>query len=73
MPDHYRHADHPVIDVPAEPPTNLLDEMDAIADALRTDARHNEADDAIAFRQLQRSRRPDLSDEQFLDLFDPVA
>jgi hypothetical protein len=34
--------------------------MDAIAGELRANAKHNEADDAIAFRQLLRARRPDL-------------
>jgi hypothetical protein len=48
----------------------LLDEMDAIAGELRANAKHNEADDAIAFRQLLRARRPDLDGDQYLDLFD---
>jgi len=59
MPDHYH-------DLPPEPESNLFDEMDAIADVLHRSRLHNCDDDQIAFRQLQKARRPDLSKEEFL-------
>ena len=68
-PDPYRHFDHPVLDLPPEPPADLLTEMTGIADNLRRHPRYAEADLQIAFRQLQQRRRPDLSDAQCLDLF----
>src|SRR5262249_39789181 len=43
--------------------------MDAIADELRSNPLHIPGDDQIAFRQLQRVRLPDLSEQEWLDLF----
>jgi len=54
----------------AKPTVDLFTEMDEIADEIRTNPEHIEADDEIAFRDLQRVRRPDLSREEFRDLFD---
>ena len=48
---------------------DLFDEMDKIADILRGDPLHVPEDCQIAFRQLQKKRLPDLTKEQFLDLF----
>ena len=48
---------------------NLFDEMNEIADELRANPLHVPDDDLIAFRQLQRHRRPDLSVAQFRDLY----
>ena len=45
-------------------------EMDAIADELRKNPLHICDDDQIAFRQLQKLRMPDLSKEQWLELFE---
>jgi len=51
MADHY--PDHPVLDDPRqEPATNLFDEMDAIADELRSNPLHVPDDNKIALRQL---------------------
>jgi hypothetical protein len=50
---------------------NLFKEMDAIADAARAhNPLHSAADDQIAFRQLQEERYPDLTKQQWLELFD---
>jgi hypothetical protein len=68
--DHYHGYSHPVlVDLPAKPTADLFTEMDEIADEIRTNPEHIEADDEIAFRDLQRIRRPDLSKQQFRDLF----
>jgi hypothetical protein len=70
MTDHYREFDHPVLrNLPETPPADFFTEMDAIADDLRTHPKHIADDDEIAFRQLQRLRLPDLSKEQFRDLY----
>jgi len=69
MTDHYRGSSHPVLDLPDDPPSDLLAEMDAIADDLRANPLHVAADDAIAFRQLVNRRRPYLTPAQFQDLF----
>src|SRR5215472_14048918 len=69
MTDHYRGSSHPVLDLPDEPPCDLLGEMDQIADDLRSNPLHVAADDAIAFRQLVNKRRPYLTPAQFQDLF----
>jgi hypothetical protein len=70
MTDHYHGFDHPVLrDLPETPPADFLTEMDTIADELRENPKHIADDDQIAFRQLQRLRLPDLSTQQFLDLF----
>jgi hypothetical protein len=61
---------HPVlVDLPAVPTKSLFDEMDEIADELRENPEHVLGDDEIAFRQLQKFRCPDLSKQQFRDLF----
>lgn len=49
---------------------DLFDEMDRIADELRSDPMHLPEDNQIAFRQLQRERLPDLTKEQFLHMFE---
>jgi len=68
--DHYHGFSHPVlVDIPAEAPSDLFSEMDEIADELRTNAEHIAGDDQIAFRDLQRRRRPDLDKAEFFDLF----
>jgi hypothetical protein len=70
MTDHYHGFDHPVLrDLPETPPADFLTEMDTIADELRKNPKHIADDEQIAFRQLQRLRLPDLSTQQFLDLF----
>jgi hypothetical protein len=70
MRDHYHGFSHPVlVDLPAEPTVDLFTEMDEIADELRTNPEHIAGDDEIAFRDLQRKRRPDLSKQEFRDLF----
>jgi|AmaraimetFIIA100_FD_contig_71_2521151_length_560_multi_3_in_0_out_0_2 hypothetical protein len=69
MRDHYRHFSHPVLELSPAPTTDLFAEMDQIADELRRDPRHIPGDDQIAFRQVQRVRLPDLSREQWTDLF----
>jgi hypothetical protein len=71
MRDFYGPFDHPhIVDLPAEAPTHLLDEMDKLAGELREHPKHIDSDDEIAFRQLQRLRRPELSVQQFPDLFE---
>src|SRR5262249_7754089 len=70
MRDHYGHFSHPVLDVPAEASTDLFSEMDKVADELRANPQHIPDDDKIAFRDLQKRRRPDLSTAQFSDLFE---
>jgi hypothetical protein len=60
--EHYRFFDHPVLDLSPEPTTDLFTEMTRIADELRSHPLHVEVDDQIAFRQLQKHRRPDLSE-----------
>jgi hypothetical protein len=71
MRDHYHGFSHPVlVDLPATPTMTLFDEMSEIADEIRTNPLHIEGDDEIAFRDLQRRRRPDLSKQQFRDLFE---
>ena len=68
--DHYQLASHPVlVDLPAVPTMSLFDEMDEIAGELRENPEHVLGDDEIAFRDLQRVRHPDLSKQQFRDLF----
>ena len=70
MRDHYHGCSHPVlVDIPIEPPCDLLSEMNIVADELRTNPEHIAGDDQIAFRQLSRWRGFDLSKAQFLDLF----
>jgi hypothetical protein len=49
---------------------DLFDEMDRLADLLRSDPLHVPEDNQIAFRQLQKKRLPDLTKQQFLNLFD---
>ena len=75
MRDHYGPYSHPVlVDIPVEPPTDLLSEMDIIADELRANPDHIEDDDQIAFRQLQRIRDPGLnSGTEWLDVFGILA
>src|SRR5262249_40056558 len=71
MRDHYHGFSHPVLlELPPEPTMSLFGEMDAVADELRGDPRHTPDDDQLAFRQLQRARLPDLSEQEWLDLFD---
>jgi len=48
----------PVLELSAEPTMNLFDEMDLIADKLRSNPLHIEADDQIKFRELHSRRRP---------------
>src|SRR5262249_38153042 len=61
MRDHYGPFDHPVlVDLPDVPTTDLLTEMTEIAGELRSHPRYTEADDEIAFRQLQARRGPKL-------------
>jgi hypothetical protein len=70
MRDHYRGFSHPVVaDLPLDPTMNLFDEMDQIADECRANAEHIEGDDQIAFRQRQRKRFPNLSNEEFHNVF----
>jgi hypothetical protein len=69
MRDHYQGFDHPVLNISPEPRADLFTEMDQIADELRRDPRYVEGHLAIAFRQLQRRRQPDLSKAEFYDLF----
>src|SRR5262249_17335846 len=69
MGDHYHGFDHPGLNLSSEPTVALFREMDEIADDLRHDPRYVESDLAIAFRDLQRQRQPDLSKAQVLDLF----
>jgi hypothetical protein len=69
--DHYRQFSHPVlVDLPSPPTTDLFIEMDEIADELRCDPRYVEGHLEIAFRQLQKRRRPGLSKAEFHDLFE---
>jgi len=70
MIEHYRRGrfDHPVFNLSSEATMSLFDEMDAVADDLRRDPWCVEADLQIAFRQLQKRRRPDLTEAQFLEL-----
>jgi hypothetical protein len=70
MRDHYKLLDNPLLDLSAEATTHLFAEMDTIADELRTHGGHCPDDDQIAFYQLVRVRRPDLTKEQWLDLFE---
>ena len=71
MRDHYHGFSHPVlVDLPAMPMMSLFDEMDEIAGELRENPEHVLGDDEIAFRDLQRRRRPDLSKQEFRDLFE---
>jgi len=68
--DHYHGFSHPVlVDLPAEPTVDLFTEMDEIADEIRSNPEHIAGDDQIAFRDLQHRRRPDLSKQEFRDLF----
>jgi hypothetical protein len=70
MRDHYHGFSHPVlVELPPVPTTDLFSEMDEIADEIRTNPEHVDGDDEIAFRDLQRVRRPDLSKREFRDLF----
>jgi hypothetical protein len=70
MTDHYHGFDHPVLrDLPETPPADFFTEMDKIADELREHPKHIADDDEIAFRQLQQLRKPELSVQQFRDLF----
>ena len=70
MRDHYRHFAHPVLDeLSPQPTTDLFTEMDAIADELRAHPAHIPADNQIAFRQLQKVRLPELTQQEWLDLF----
>lgn len=67
MRDHYHGFSHPVlVDLPAEPPSDLFGEMDVVAGELRSNPEFIVADDQIAFRQLQKLRGPQ---DQWLDLF----
>src|SRR5262245_55287782 len=68
--DHYHGFSHPVLDLAPEMLTNLFDDMDRIADAIRVNPIHIDQDDKIAFRQLQRMSLPDLSREDFLYVYD---
>src|SRR5262249_28342611 len=52
--DPYRYTDHPLLDLPAEPPSDLLTEMTTIIDKLCRHPRYSEADLPIAFRQVQK-------------------
>src|SRR5262249_36450876 len=65
MRDHYQQFDHPVLDLPAEPPADLFTEMTQIADELREHPKFIAADLEIAFRQVQGDRLPDLTVAQF--------
>jgi hypothetical protein len=70
--DHDHYPDHTVLDDLLQlAETNLFDEMDAIAADLRGNPLHVPDDDQIAFRQLQRVRRPDLGKDEFLDRCGP--
>jgi len=68
--DHYRGFSHPVVfDLPVDSTIDLFTEMDKIADECRANPKHIEGDDQIAFRQRQRKRFPNLSDEEFHYVF----
>lgn len=58
----------PVLDLPAEPPAALFDEMDALAVELRG-APDWGTDLVIIFRQLQKARMPELPSSEFAPLF----
>jgi hypothetical protein len=72
MRDHYKLIDNPLLDLSPEATTHLFAEMDVIAAELRTHGGYRRDDDQIAFYQLVRVRRPDLTEEkeQWLDLFE---
>lgn|SRR5262245_15011169 len=67
--DPYRYTDHPLLDLPAEPPSDLLTEMTTIIDKLCRHPRYSEADLPIAFRQVQKRRCPKLTNAECADLF----
>jgi len=69
MTDHYHGFDHPVLNLPQEATTDLFTEMDIIAAELRASPLYGPYDD-IAFRQLQKFRRPELSKLEWLDLYE---
>jgi hypothetical protein len=50
--------------------SDLFDAMDQIANELRDDPLWVVEDEQIAFRQLQKERMPDLTKEQFMDMFE---
>ena len=71
MPDYYRAGiSHPLVtELVPDVPRTLFAQMDAVADSIRKNPMHVNDDDQFAFRQLQKMLLPDLSRDEFLDMY----
>jgi hypothetical protein len=69
---HYPHSflGAPVLELSSETMASVFSEMDTVAEELRRDPMFVAGDLQIAFRQLQKLRKPNLSREDWLWLFD---